>query len=134
MNGEVRKRVLLPLDAESVEAEPDKARVLDRALVDVPREVCGTLLDKRVIKRAYGADGAISLLNKLQGGSGWRLGGTGHEEDIVPYMLSDCTSFCMECPGETVFVLCSNRPEFLEMVGVLDGAGVEVKVVRPQLE
>ena len=134
MNGDLRERVLLVLDTDSVDTEPDKATMLDKALVETVRKFTGSLKQKVFVKRAYGPHGSVKLLNKLQGVAGWRLGGTGREEDVVPYIWSDCKAFCLERPEETTLVLCSNRPEFRELVGVLDGAGVDVNVVRPSMK
>ena len=134
MIGDSRERVLLVLDMESVDAEPEQATLLDKALVETARKITGSLREKLFIKRAYGSDERLSLLHRLQRAAGWRLGGTGHDVDVVPYILSDCKAFCLERPEETILVLCSNRPEFRELVGELDGAGVDVNVVRPAME
>ena len=134
MTGDSRERVLLVLDTESVDAEPEQAILLDKALVEIARKFTGSLRQKLFIKRAYGPDERLNLLKKLQGVAGWRLGGTGHEVDVVPYIWSDCKAFCLERPEETTLVLCSNRPEFRELVGVLDGAGVAINVVRPAMK
>ncbi|MDE2688591.1 MAG: hypothetical protein OXI16_13990 [Chloroflexota bacterium] len=134
MSGDLRDRVLLVLDTESVDAEPERADMLDKALMQIVRKFTGSLQEKVFIKRAYGPHRSVKFLNKLQGTAGWRLGGTGLEEDVVPYVRNDCKAFCLERPDATTLILCFNRPEFIELVGVLDGAGVDVNVVRPTVK
>ena len=127
----MKSRILVVLDTGSLDICGDKAVELDRALRGITSRWAEGDSETLVVKRAYGWHKTEALMVALGVRAGWRQGGTGELEDVVPYLWNDCKSFCLEQPLSTTLVLCSDRAELAGLVKELETSGVEVCVVNP---
>ena len=126
----LRSRILVVFDSEVLEIGVEKVCQLDRKVRQITRAWARGEA-KLFVKRVYGGPEEEQVMTALGVKAGWRQGGTGEEEDILPYLWSDCKSFCLEQPRSTMLVLCSDRPELKGPIRKLGTEGVDTRVITP---
>ena len=126
----LRSRILVVLDSEAFEVGVDKVRQLDRKVRQITR-MWTRGEAKLFVKRIYGGQGVEHVMAALGIKAGWRRGGTGEGDDVLPYLWNDCKAFCLEKPRSTMLVLCSDRPELKGLVRELGTEGVDIRVIVP---
>lgn len=130
------RRVLVVLDLWNIRASVPAIKGLSRRLSSVTRQRIsglGTAQSDVLVRRVYAPPGMVRAALVLGRDSGWRQGGTGESQDIVPYLSADVRAFCMEAPSSSGLVLCSSRLlDYAALIEAMTDTGVSVWTVDIQ--